>query len=106
MPIATTRHTAKRDLIEHYVYLAEKASEETADRFLMNAKGSFEDLAEQPMMGSPLNLRHPALAGMRKWGVKDFHHFLIFYLPGLDGVSIVRVLHSSQDWWRVLGVKS
>lgn len=106
MPRATTRDAAKRDLIEHYVYLAENASEVTADRFLVNAEGSFEDLAEQPMMGSPLMLRHPDLAGMRKWSVRDFDHFLIFYLPRPDGVSIVRVLHSSQEWWRVLGVKT
>jgi toxin ParE1/3/4 len=55
-------------------------------------------------MGAPLTLRHPDLAGMRKWRVKDFDNFLIFYQPRPDGVSIVRVLHSAQDWWHLLGL--
>jgi len=72
MPAVTTRDTAKRDLIEHYVYLFENAGEHTADRFLCNAEVSFNDLAEQPVIGSPLTLQHPELAGLRKWRVKDF----------------------------------
>lgn len=104
MPVVTTRATARRDLIEHFVYLAEAASEDIADRFLANAEASFGDLAQQPTMGAPLNLRHPDLVGMRKWRVKDFDNFLIFYLPRPDGVSIVRVLHSAQDWGHLLGL--
>lgn len=103
MPAVTKRATARRDLIEHFVYLAENASEDIADRFLTNAEASFNDLAQQPTMGAPLTLRHPDLAGMRKWRVKDFDNFLIFYFPRPDGVSIVRVLHSAQDWWNLLG---
>ena len=45
---------ARRDLIEHFVYLAENAGLDTADRFLANADASFRDLAGQPMMGAPL----------------------------------------------------
>ena len=55
-------------------------------------------------MGSPLTLRSPELAGLRKWPVKDFEKFLIFYLPRPDGASIVRVLHVAQDWWAMLGM--
>jgi len=51
-------------------------------------------------------LLHPDLAGMRKWRVKDFDNHLIFYLPRPDGVSIVRVLHGSRDWWTLLGIDS
>lgn len=39
MPVVTKRATAKRDLIEHFVYLAENASVDVADRFLANARG-------------------------------------------------------------------
>jgi toxin ParE1/3/4 len=41
---------------------------------------------------------------MRKWQVKGFEKFLIFYLPHSKGVSIVRVLHAAQDWWSLLGI--
>lgn len=98
------RAAARRDLIEHFVYLAENAGLDTAALFLANAETSFSDLAGRPMMGSPLILRHPDLAGMRKWRVKAFDNHLIFYQPRPDGVSIVRVLHAARDWWDLLGL--
>src|ERR1039457_5863364 len=105
MPRVFRRAAARRDLVAHYVYLAENAGEAIADRFLLNAEASFADLAEHPDMGAPLVLRRPELAELRKWRVKDFEHFLIFYQPRGDGASIVRVLHANQDWWRTLGVE-
>lgn len=86
------------------MYLAENAGSNVADRFLANSEASFGDLALQPGIGSPLLLRSPELAGMRKWRVQEFEKFLIFYLPRHDGVSIVRVLHAAQDWWRFFGM--
>ncbi len=97
---------ARHDLIEHFVYLAENAGLDTAERFLANAEVSFRDLADQPMIGAPLILRHPDLAGMRKWRVKDFDNHLVFYRPRPDGVAIVRVLHAARDWWSLLGLLS
>jgi toxin ParE1/3/4 len=99
------RATARRDLVEHYVYLAENASQQIADRFLIQAETSFADLTRHPLMGTPLTLSKPALVGMRKWHIKRFEKFLIFYLPHPDGVSIVRVLHAAQDWWGMLGIE-
>jgi toxin ParE1/3/4 len=66
MPIVTKRAAAKRDLIEHFVYLTENASVGVADRFLANAAANFNVLSQQPSMGAPLTLRHPDLTGMRK----------------------------------------
>lgn len=93
------RAAARRDLIGHYVYLAENAGEETAERFLEQAERTFADLAENRELGASLTLRHPQLAGLRRWRIRDFDRFLVFYFPRPDGVSIVRVLHASQDWW-------
>jgi toxin ParE1/3/4 len=95
-----------RDLIEHLVHLAENACVEVADRFLANAEASFGVLSQQPLKSAPLTLRHSNLTGMRKWRVKEFDTFIIFYLPRPDGVSIVRVLHSAQDWWKLLRLES
>lgn len=96
---------ARRDLIDHFVYLAENASMATANRFLNNAKASFKQLVKHPAIGAPLSLHHPALAGTRKWRVKGFDKYLIFYLVEPDRIRIVRVLHSSSDWWHVLGLE-
>lgn len=106
MPKVHRRAAARRDLVEHFVYLAENAGLATAERFLSNAYTSFEELASQPMIGAPLTLQRLDLAGMRKWSVKDFDNFLIFYLPRPDGVSIVRVLHAARDWWGLLGIEN
>jgi toxin ParE1/3/4 len=102
MPTVTQREAARRDLIEHFVYLAESAGLHVAERFLSRAESSFEDLARQPKMGAPLSLKHPELANIRKWRVKDFEHHMVFYEPRLDGVMIVRILHAASDWWSVV----
>jgi toxin ParE1/3/4 len=98
------RASAKRDLVEDYVYLAEHAGIETAERFLSSADESFKDLARHPGMGTALSLYDPKLVELCKWRVNGFEKFLIFYLPRPGGVSIVRVLHAAQDWWGLLGI--
>ena len=72
MPRVTQRESARRDLVEHAVHLAENAGLDMAERFLANAEASFNDLAQQPKMGAPLALKHPDLAKVRKWRVKGF----------------------------------
>jgi toxin ParE1/3/4 len=104
MPKVYQRAAARLDLVEHFVYLAENAGPDTAERFLAQAEASFNDLAGQPSMGAPLTLKPRELAGLRKWRVKDFDNHMIFYLPTPDGVSIVRVLHAARDWWGLLGI--
>jgi len=104
MPKIYKRNIAKNDLVECYVYLAENASLDIADQFLENAEESFNELAMNPFMGSPLMLQNPKFVGIRKWRVKKFINILIFYMPINDGVSIVRVIHASQNWWSILGL--
>ncbi len=106
MPKIYQRAAARRDLVEHFVYLAENANLETAEHFLAQAEASFNVLAEQPLIGAPLSLHDPALAGMRKWLVAGFENHLIFYLPHPNGISVVRVLHAARDWWGLLGIKT
>lgn len=104
MPTVTMREVARRDLVEHFVYLAESAGLDVAEQFLRNAEASFGDLAHQPEMGAPLTLSHPDLVRLRKCRVKKFENHLIFYEPRPGGVSIVRVLHAASDWWAMLGI--
>lgn len=91
MPTVYQRAAARRDLVEQFVYLAEQAGLDRAARFLTNAEASFNDLARQPMIGAPLTLQHPSLAGIRKWHIKDFDHHLIFYLRRPEGVIFARL---------------
>ncbi|MBF0138334.1 MAG: type II toxin-antitoxin system RelE/ParE family toxin [Magnetococcales bacterium] len=93
---------ARRDIIEHFVYLSENAGFVVAERFLTNTEVSFNEMAFNPLIGSPLAMKNQKLAEIRKWHVKDFDNILIFYIPRHDGVSVVRVLHAAQDWWSLL----
>lgn len=106
MPTVYQHAAARRDLVEQFVYLAEEAGLDTAERFLTNAEASFNDLTRQPLIGAPLTFRHPDLAGIRKWRINDFENYLIFYIPRADGVAIVRVVHAARDWWNLLGMET
>ena len=103
--IVTQRPTARRDIVAHYVYLAEKAGEDVAERFIASLESSVALLASQPSLGAPLQLRLPELQGLRKWRVAQFENVLIFYKPRPDGISLVRVLHTAQDGWRLLDIE-
>lgn len=100
------RAEARNDLLQHFVPLAQNAGAETADRFLLRAESSFADLAQRPLLGTPVKLRHPALAGMRRCRIRDFNTHLIFYQPRSEGMIIVGVLHAASDWWGVLGLEA
>lgn len=106
MPTVYQHAAARRDLVEQFMYLAEEAGLDTAERFLASAEASFNDLARQPMIGAPLRLGHPDLVSMRKWRINNFESNLIFYIPHSDGVTIVRVLHAARDWWSLLGIET
>ncbi len=105
MPKIYQRQRARHDLIEYFVYLAENSNLMVAECFLKNTESSFNTLLVNPLIGSPLISRNPELASIRKWRVNDFNNILIFYMPRHDGVSIVRVLHAAQNWWKLLEIE-
>ena len=96
------REAAKRDLIGHFVYLAENATPEVARRFKEAARKTFRKLAETPGIGTPGKVRHGRYADVRLWRVAGFERYLIAYRPLKDGVLIERVVHAAQDYRRVL----
>ncbi len=103
MTMVFRRPAARRDLIEHYAYLYDNASEAIAERFLSRVEDTLALLLQQPKIGSPLELRHHDLKGLRKWRVKDFDNHLVFYRQQSDALFVVRVLHAANDWWNLLG---
>jgi toxin ParE1/3/4 len=71
MPRVFKRVAARRDLVQHYLYLAENAGDAVADRFLACAETTFAELSEQPETGAALTLRRFELGAIRKWRVRD-----------------------------------
>lgn len=95
------RETAKRDLIEQFVWYAESVSIGVADRFLASAQNTLERLAAAPDSGALVEVTRKELAGMRRWPVKGFEKILLFYIPFSNGIDLVRVLHGSRDLHRL-----
>jgi toxin ParE1/3/4 len=91
------RPKADRDLEDQAYYYATVANPELGHRFLIAAHETFALLATQPNMGWHPRLRHPALESMRVFRITGFGRILILYLPLLDGVEILRVVHGSRN---------
>ena len=91
------RPKADQDLEDQAYYYATAASPEVGHRFLVAAHDTFALLATQPNMGWHARLRHADLKGLRVFRVTDFERILLLYLPLLDGVEILRVVHGSRN---------
>lgn len=91
------RPKADQDLDDQAYYYATAATPEVGHRFLLAAHQTFALLATQPNMGWHPRLGHPALKHLRVFRVKGFEKLLVLYLPLLDSVEILRIVHGSRD---------
>src|SRR5262244_1417321 len=96
-PLVQKRPAAQRDLLEHFVALGERAGEATALRFLQTAEATFAELAAMPGMGRAEEFDNPRLTGMRRWRVRGFDNYLIFYRPVVQGIDVLRVVYGTRD---------
>jgi toxin ParE1/3/4 len=84
------REAAKRDLIAQWVWYAETAGIEVADRFLQAAENTLNLLSTRPESGGAFFVRPPELQRMRRFPVSGgFEKILLFYFPIQDGVDLV-----------------
>jgi len=91
------RARARRDILSNAEYLEEHGGRETAQRFLDATQSTFEALARMPKVGALCAFISPALRRIRRWPVKGFENWLIFYLPRRNGVEIVHLIHGARD---------
>jgi len=96
-PSIRKRPAAQRDLLEHFVALGERAGEATALRFLQAAEDTFAALAAMPGIGRAEDFDNPGLTGMRRWHVRGFDNYLIFYQPLAQGIDVLRVVYATRD---------
>ena len=87
---------AKRDLLEHVLYLAE-INPDIADRFINASEMAFEKLAQMPLKGKPQSFKSPKLKDVRRWFIPGFDKYLVFYRPIKGGIELLRILHGMQD---------
>ncbi|MCC6391601.1 MAG: type II toxin-antitoxin system RelE/ParE family toxin [Bryobacterales bacterium] len=92
------REAAKRDLTAQWVWYAENASVEVADRFLSAVESTLRTLGLHPEIGARTTLRRKEVQGIRHFPVAGgFERILLFYLPLRDGVDLVRVVHGGRN---------
>ncbi|MGA3263262.1 MAG: type II toxin-antitoxin system RelE/ParE family toxin [Terracidiphilus sp.] len=91
------RARARRDILSNVEYLEEQGGMETAQRFLDATQSTFEALAKMPKLGALCAFRSPVLRRIRRWPVKGFENWLIFYQPRRNGVEIVHLIHGARD---------
>jgi toxin ParE1/3/4 len=97
MPRFTVRPLAWREINAQLDYFEEQAGLETAERFLGLLISTFEELSQMPNVGVLCGFRKLAARRLRRWPVKGFENWLIFYQPRRDGVEIVHVMHGARD---------
>jgi toxin ParE1/3/4 len=97
MGLFTVRPLAWLEINRHLDYFEEQAGLKTAERFLDQLMSSFQALADMPKMGFLCGFRKPSTRRVRRWPVKDFENWLIFYQPKRDGVEIIHVIHGARN---------
>jgi len=90
------RPKAGQDLDDHFAYIAEN-NFEAALQLFDSARSTIAQLAGMPGIGSLYPVENPRLQGLRKWAVKDFRKYLIFYFERDDAIEVVRILYATQD---------
>jgi len=65
------------------------------DRFCDSVEQALKLLARHPQLGAKAGFRHAPQ--VRKWVIRQFPNYLLFYQDRADGVLLIRLLHGAQD---------
>jgi toxin ParE1/3/4 len=87
---------ASQDLDDCFAYISQDNSE-IALQFFDSARLTIAQIARMPGIGSIFANNNSRLQGLRKWSVKDFRKYLIFYIDRDEVVEIVRILYATRD---------
>lgn len=88
---------ASQDFDEIYTYISQ-ANPDAALQFFDAARETFTQIANNPSLGGIYQPHNQNLVGLRKWGIKGFKKYLIFYKIEENVLTIVRIVHGSRDF--------
>ncbi len=100
--ILSIREAAEDDILRQVERYAAQRLPKIAHRFHDAILAAFDALDTMPEAGPPHPAANTALVGLRRWPVKGFDEYWIYYLVQSDTLDIVRVLHSKRDVERIL----
>jgi toxin ParE1/3/4 len=87
---------ANQDLDDCFAYISQN-NLEMALQFFDSTRITIAQIAIMPGIGSIFTTKDNRLQDLRKWSVKDFRKYLIFYIDREDVVEIVRILYATRD---------
>jgi toxin ParE1/3/4 len=90
------------DLAEQADFIAQD-SLDAALRFLDAAETTFQFIAENPKIGRLCDFKRQEASRLRRWRIRGFENYLVFYRPTEIGIDVVRVLHGARDIETILG---
>ena len=96
-----TTPKAEQDLDDLFQYLA-RENEDTALRFFDSFRETIAQLSKMPNIGKYYQINNPKLKGLRRWRIKGFKQYIIFYLVSDQILTIVRIIYASRDIPRIL----
>lgn len=70
--------------------------------FFDSVRETIAQLARMPGMGSRYSIDNIRLQGLRKWAVKGFKRYLIFYFERDERIEIIHIIYAAQDIGRIL----
>ncbi len=103
-PIVLKKPRARIDPAACYVYLGER-NPDSARRFRLAAEATFALLARMPGTGAPFEVDNHRLKGLRCSRVRRFRNYLVFYLPIVGGIEVLRVLHAARRTRAILEIE-
>jgi toxin ParE1/3/4 len=87
---------ASKYLDDRFTYISQD-NPEIALQFFDSTRLTIAQIARMPEIGSIFVTENDRLQGLRKWSVKDFWKYLIFYIDRGEVVKIVRILYATRD---------
>ena len=87
---------ASQDLDDIYNFIA-KNNSDIALRFFDAARQTFSQLAKNPGIGAIYEVSKPELKGLRKWRVKQFDKYIVFYRYSDELVEVIRIIYAGRD---------
>jgi len=95
------RPQASQDIDDAFLFITQD-DQAAALRFFDAVRLTLAQLGRMPGIGAIFLTTNPRLASLRKWPVKGFKRYLIFYFEHDDQVEVVRILQASRDLSSIL----
>ena len=91
------RNRATQDLRQQANYILSNGSIAAAEQFLESAEATFDRILLTPRIGKQVDFVLDSLGEVRRWQMKNFQDYLVFYRVQAEQVEILRILHGARD---------